>query len=107
MKKTVFLAGILALASLSIAFAKSYDVTLAHATQVGTLQLKAGNYEVTVTGDKAIFTDVDTSKKFTVPVKIENAPTKFDYTTTEETNNGNVDVLKAIHLGGSTTQIDF
>lgn len=107
MKKTVFLTGILALASISIAYSKSYSVSLSRPTQVGSVQLKAGNYEVTVSGDKAIFTDVDTSKKFTVPAKLETAAKKFDYTKTEETSNGATDVLKDIQLGGTTTQVDF
>ena len=107
MKKSVFLTAILALASISIAYSKTYDVNLSRATQVGTVQLKAGSYEVKVDGDKAIFTDVNTSKKYTVPVKVENAAKKFDYTKVETTGNGNIDTLKDIQLGGSTTQIDF
>ena len=82
-------------------------MSLSRATQVGTVQLKAGSYEVKVDGDKAIFTDVNTSKKYTVPVKVENAAKKFDYTKFETTGDGNSDTLKDIQLGGSTTQIDF
>lgn len=107
MKKTMLLTGILALSAISIAYAKSFDVNLSHATQVGNVELKAGEYELKMDGDKAIFTDVDTSKKFVIPAKIETVTKKFDYTTTEELTNGNVDVLKAIHLGGTTTQVDF
>ena len=47
------------------------------------------------------------SKKYSVPMKVENAAKKFDYTKIETTNSGNVDTLKDIQLGGSTTQIDF
>jgi len=107
MKKSVFLTAILVVASISIAYAKSYDVTLANTTQVGAIQLKAGAYELKVDGDKAIFIEVDSSKKFVVPVKIENGAKKFEYTKVDETNTGNVDTLKAIQLGGSTTQLDF
>jgi uncharacterized protein YdbL (DUF1318 family) len=107
MKKSVFLVGILALASISLAYSKSYSVDFAHATQAGAVQLQAGSYEVKVAGDKAVFTDVNSAKKYTVPVKVENAATKFEYTKFETTANGNVDTLKDIQLGGSTTQIDF
>jgi uncharacterized protein YdbL (DUF1318 family) len=107
MKKSVLLTGILALASISIAYSKSYSVDLAQATQVGTVQLQAGSYAVTVAGDKAIFKDVNTAKKYTVPVKVENAAKKFDYTMVDATVNGGVATLKDIQLGGSTTQIDF
>ena len=107
MKKSVFLTGILALASVSIAYSKTYNVSFSRATQAGSVQLKAGSYEVKLDGDKAIFTDVDSSKQYSVPVKVENAAKKFEYTKIETTNSGNVDTLKDIRLGGSTTQIDF
>jgi hypothetical protein len=107
MKKSVLLAGILAAASISIGYSKTYDVDLSHVTQAGTVELKAGSYRVKVDGDKAIFTDVDSSKQYTVPVKVENLDKKVEYTRLDETNNGNVDMLKDIQLGGSTTQIDF
>ena len=107
MKKHVLLVGILALTSMSIAWAKSYSLSFGRVTQVGTVQLKAGAYEVKVDGDNAIFTEVDTSKKVTVPVKVENAAKKFEFTKAETTGNGSVDTLKNIQLGGSTTQLDF
>jgi len=101
------LTGILAVASISIGYAKSYNVALTHTTQAGGVQLKAGSYEVKVDGDKAVFTDVNSSKKYSVPVKLENAAKKFDYTKLETTSSGNLDTLKDIQLGGSTTQVDF
>ena len=107
MKKSVFLIGILALALVSIAFAKTYDVDLSHAVQVGAIQLKAGSYHVKVDGDKAIFTDVDSARQYSVPVKVENLAKKVEYTQIDENVSGNVDTLKDIQLGGSTTQLDF
>ena len=71
------------------------------------MQLKSGSYDVKVDGDKAIFTDVNSSKKYSVPVKLENAAKKFEYTKVETTNGGKADVLKDIQLGGSTTQVNF
>jgi hypothetical protein len=107
MKKSVFLTGILALASIAIANSKTYDVDLAHATQAGAVQLQAGSYHVKLDGGNAIFTDVNSLKQYTVPVKVENAAKKFEYTMIDATSNGGVDMLKDIQLGGSTTQIDF
>jgi hypothetical protein len=107
MKKTVLLTGILALASMSIAYSKSYNVSFPRETQAGSVQLKAGSYDVKVDGDKAVFTDVNSSKKYSVPVKVETAAKKFDATKVETTSNGKADVLKDIQLGGSTTQVDF
>jgi hypothetical protein len=107
MKKSLFLAGILALSSLSFAYSKTYEITLANATKAGSVQLKAGQYRVKVDGDKAVFTDVDTAKQFSVPVKIENAAKKFDETKVDSVNDGSVSTIKDIQLGGSTTQLDF
>jgi hypothetical protein len=108
MKKSVLLTGILAAASISIAYSRTYSVNFSHATEVGTVQLKAGSYEVKVDGDKAVFTDANTSKRYSVPVRVENSAKKFVRTKFETTNNvNNIDVLKDIQLGGSTTQIDF
>ncbi|HUA60860.1 MAG TPA: hypothetical protein VML19_19000 [Verrucomicrobiae bacterium] len=106
MKKTVILTGILAVSSL-FAFSKTYEITLANASKVGSVQLKAGQYRVKVNGDKAVFTDVDSSKQYTVPVKVENGAKKFDETRVDANKDGSVDTVKDIQLGGSTTQIDF
>jgi uncharacterized protein YdbL (DUF1318 family) len=107
MKKSVLLLAVLALASISIAFAKSYAVNLSHSVQAGAVELKAGSYHVKVDGDKAIFTDLDSNKEYSVPVKIENAAKKFEYTRIDETVNGSVSAIKTIQLGGSTTKLNF
>jgi hypothetical protein len=106
MKKSLFVAGILALSTLSFA-SKTYEIALANSTKAGSVQLKAGQYSVKISGDKAVFTDVDTAKQYTVPVKIQNAAKKFDSTKIDATHDGNVDTLKDIQLGGSTTELDF
>jgi hypothetical protein len=107
MKRSVLLVGVLALASISIAYSKAYSISFSRTTKVGSEQLKAGSYEIKLDGDKAVFTDVASSKKTTVPVKVENGTKKFDYTKSETSGDGNVDTLKDIQLGGSTTQLDF
>jgi hypothetical protein len=60
-----------------------------------------------VKGTNAVFTPEDSFKKITVPVKIENAKTKFDDTVVETVKNGDVEQIKAIDLGGSETKLDF
>jgi hypothetical protein len=103
----VLLAGVLALASLSIAYAKSYSVSFPRPTQAGAVQLKAGSYEVKLDGDKAIFTDTNSSRKYTVPVKVENGAKKYEFTRAESAGDGKADTLKDIQLGGSTIQLNF
>ena len=106
MKKTVLLTGILAVSSL-FAYSKTYEITLANTSKAGSVQLKAGQYRVKVNGNQAVFTDVDTSKQYTVDVKVQNATKKFEETKVDASKDGAVDTLKDIQLGGSTTQIDF
>jgi len=84
-----------------------YHIGFTNTTKAGNLQLKAGEYRVKVDGDKAVFTEVNTSKQFTVQVTAENSAKKFDQTRIDATNDGRVDTLKDIQLGGSTAQLDF
>jgi hypothetical protein len=105
--RTFLLAAILALFTLSVASAKTYDIMFSSPTKAGNLQLKAGEYRLTVNGTKAVFTDVNTTKSFTTEVKVENSDTKFNDTKIESSTEGSSSVLKDIELGGSKTKIDF
>jgi hypothetical protein len=105
--KSVLTLGAMALFTLGIASAKSYDIRLDNATTVGSTQLKAGEYKVKVNGSEATFTDANTSKSYTAAVKTESNTTKFDQTTVQTSKQNGVDSLKEIDLGGSTTKLEF
>jgi hypothetical protein len=105
--KSLFMVGALALASMSIASAKSYDIVLTSPASAGHLQLKAGEYTLKVQNGQAVFTDVQSGKKFTAPVKMENAAKKFDMTAVDTTKQGDADQIRTIELGGSTTELQF
>ncbi|HWF07697.1 MAG TPA: hypothetical protein VG297_04485 [Bryobacteraceae bacterium] len=105
--KSFLIVGALALTSIGIASAKSYDVVLSANSKAGNTQLKAGEYKLKVDGSMATFTDQD-SKTFSVPVKVANAGKKFNATTIETTSNaGDMDSITAIDLAGSNTKIEF
>ena len=107
MKTTaLFIAGLLSIATLASA-SKTYELTLANTAKAGTVELKAGQYHVKVEGSKAVFTNMDTARQYTVDVKTENSARKFDETRVNADHDGSMDTLKDIQLGGSTTQIDF
>jgi len=106
MKKLV-LTGVLCLSTLGILSAKSYSITLSNPTQVGSVQLKPGDYKVKVEGNTAVFTDQDRNKSFTVPVKIENANEKYDNTAVITRNDAGVDKIQEIDLGGSHTKVEI
>ena len=105
--KSLLITGAVALASLGIASAKSYDIHLGATVSVGTTQLKAGAYQVKVNGSQATFTDANTSKSVTAPVKTATGDKKFDQTVVLPQNQNGVDTLHEIDLGGSTTRLQF
>ena len=92
---------------LSIASAKSYTVSFTSRVTVGTAQLPAGQYSLKVDGSNAVFTNVDSNKSVTAPIKIENADKKYGVTSVETTQEGNALHIIDIQLGGSTTKLDF
>jgi hypothetical protein len=105
--RTLLLTAALAIFTLSVASAKSYDIMLSSQTKVGTVQLKAGEYRLTINGTKATFTDVSTTKAYTTEVKVENTDTKYADTTVDSQKDGTTSVIKAIELGGSKTKLSF
>jgi len=106
-KKVSLLAGVLAIATLSFAAAKSYTVQLSHPAKAGSQQLSAGEYKLKVNGANAVFTDVRTSKSVTVPVKIETNAKKFAVTSVDSSGKDGAERIDAIQLGGSTTKLEF
>jgi hypothetical protein len=105
--RTLLLTAALAIFTLSVASAKTYEILLSSPTKAGNLQLKPGEYRLTVNGTKAVFTDVNTTKSFTTEVKVENTDTKFGDTKIDSATEGSTSVIKDIELGGSKTKIDF
>ena len=86
---------------------KSYDLTFSSITKVGNVQLKAGDYTVKVSGDNAIFTQVETAKQFSVPVKVEAVDKKYEDTHVNAIKDGETEIVKEIELGGSKNKLEF
>jgi hypothetical protein len=105
--KSLFLAGLLAIFTISTAAAKSYDVAFSSPTKAGSLQLKAGAYRLSVNGNKATFTAIENAKSFTTDVKVETGDQKFAETKVDSTSEGGTNVVKDIELGGSKIRLDF
>jgi hypothetical protein len=105
--KSLLFVGALGLASLGIASAKSYDIMLNAPAMAGSTQLKPGEYKLKVEGTQAVFAEVEGSKTWTVPVKVENAAQKFDQTAVESSIQGDVAHIHTIDLGGSNTKLEF
>jgi hypothetical protein len=107
MTNRLLLVGALALSTLSLLSAKTYDIVLTQAAKAGTVQLAAGEYRLKVQGANAIFTNVDSAKSFTVPVKVESAEKKFDQTAVDTKDANGSSTVESIELGGSTTKLGF
>ena len=105
--KSLLLTGALAVASLSVASAKSYDIVLSSPTKVANVQLKAGEYKLKLDGTNAVFTDVESGKSFTAPAKVQTANQKFQETAVSTEKKADVDQMQSIELGGSNTKIQF
>lgn len=106
-KKSILVTGALVLSSFSIMYAKSYDLVFSNPVKAGTLELKPGEYKLTVKGNTAEFTDLQNDKTYTAPVKIENAAKKHDVTAVDSNRQNGTDQIQKIELGGSTTDLQF
>lgn len=108
MKLQSFLyAGVLAILTLTVASAKTYDVKFTAATKAGDLQLKPSDYTIKIDGSKITFIEAKSKKAFTTDIKVENAPKSFEFTRVDASNEGGTSVLKDIELGGSKIKVDF
>jgi len=101
--KTLLMTGALVLSSFSLMYAKSYDLVFSTPVRAGNLELKPGSYKLTVKGTTAEFTNVDTDKTYSAPVKIENTGKKHDVTAVDTQNQQ----IQKIELGGSATDLEF
>ena len=104
--KSSLIVATLALSTLGIAGPKSYEFTLSSKASIGTNELKPGEYKVKFDGTQATVTDEQTNKSFTVPVKVGHNGQKFDQTTIQSANQGGVDHIVQINLGGSDTKLE-
>jgi hypothetical protein len=97
----------LAASSVTIASAKTWNISVSAPAMAGPVMLPAGNYKVKLDGATAIFRNQDTNKVYTAPVKVQNAEKKYSQTAVESTDQGGTQVIQDIQLGGTTEEIEF
>jgi len=107
MTNRLLLVGALALSTLSLVSAKSYDIMLTSASKLGGVQLAAGEYKLKVEGSNAVLTNMDSNKSVTVPAKIQNVDKKYSVTAVDTTDANGATKVDSIELGGSTTRLEF
>ena len=92
---------------LSVAGAKSYDVTLPQAVKAGSAELKPGSYSVVVDGSKVRFKESATGKITEADVTVGTADKKFSATQVDTTQANGETTIREIDLGGTTTKLQF
>jgi hypothetical protein len=107
--KKLFALAVLALFSLSVASAKTYEITLSTPSKAGGAKLKAGRYKLKVEGTNATFTEVNKSTSVTTTVKVQETEKKFEDTRVFSSKEGSEDEerITEIQLGGSNTKLGF
>jgi uncharacterized protein YdbL (DUF1318 family) len=96
-----------AVIGLSLASAKSYDISLSQASKAGTLDLQAGDYKIAVDGTKVTFTLIKTGKSVETAASVQAAPKKFSVTLVDAEAVSGTNKIHEIDLGGTTTKVLF
>jgi hypothetical protein len=92
---------------LSIASAKSYDVTFDSASKVGNVELKAGRYSLAVMDNtKVKFTNAN-GETVEANAKVSTADKKFQATQVDMKQINGTAQVNEIDLGGTKTKILF
>jgi phosphoribosylformylglycinamidine (FGAM) synthase-like amidotransferase family enzyme len=104
--KTFLATGAMLLSFVALGSAKSWSIVVDSNTKAGNVALPAGNYNVKIDNNQALFTS-ETGKKFTVPVKVQNGSTKYDETAVRTAKQGDANVIQAIDLSGTTEELTF
>ena len=91
---------------LSIASAKTYQVTIDNEMKAGSVTLKPGTYNMKVDASKVMFTD-NAGKSVEATGKVVTGDKKFDNTMVDSKQVNGVAEIKEIDLGGTKTKIQF
>jgi hypothetical protein len=102
-KKLAFLISTFAL--LVASAASSHRITLTRPSVVNGTELKAGEYRLNLDDAKATLVSGKTTVE--VPVKIENADSKFGSTAVRYAEQGGKSTISEIRLGGTKTRVVF
>ncbi len=94
-----------AFVALAIASAKTYSVNLNRDVVVGNTELKAGEYQLEIVGDKAVLTKGKI--KAEAPARVESSDQEFRATSMRVEDQGGKMRVSEIRLGGTKTRIIF
>lgn len=104
MKKLILL---FAVAGLSVAGAKSYDITFSNPAVLGATEVPAGQYTLKLDGSKVLLTNPTTGKHLEADATVQAMPTKFSETVVQSKHVDGKDLVDEIQIGGTKTALDF
>jgi hypothetical protein len=95
-------------ATVAVAFASAadrYTITLSHPATIAGTPLKAGEYKVSVNGEKATISNGKSTVE--TAVKVESADRKYSSTAIRYATSGEQYMVDEIHVGGTKTKLVF
>jgi len=92
---------------LSVAGAKTYDITLDSAAKAGSVELKAGKYSLQLMEDSKVRFTSATGQTVETSAKLSTVEKKFSSTQIDLKQNNGTALIDEIDLGGTKTKIQF
>ena len=96
-----------AVLGLSVAGAKTYDVTFDSATKIGSVELKAGKYSLAVMDDSKVRFTSSNGQAVEASAKVTTGDKKFQATQVDLKQVNGTAQVNEIDLGGTKTKILF
>jgi len=97
----------LAIAGLSFAGTKSYEVTFDAPAVLGPMEVESGHYKVSFDGSKVTLVNENTRKSFETTATVQTSEKKFNETVVESKRAAGKLLIDEIQLGGTKTALDF
>lgn len=94
------------LLSVSLAAAKSYNITLSDRAKVGDMELKPGEYKLKLETDKVVLIDRE-GRTIEPKAKVETVDRKYNQTAVAITKKEGTNKLEWIALGGTKSRVVF
>jgi len=97
---------VLLLVAVSFASAKTYTFGVSSTAQVGTAELKPGDYKLKVEGTQAVLMD-RTGRQIEATAQVESRDRKYSQTAVTSSTESGITRIRSIELGGSNYKVVF
>jgi hypothetical protein len=97
----------LAVAGLSLAGTKSYEVTFASPAVLGSTEVATGQYKVSFDGSKVTLVNENTRKSIETTATVQTSEKKYGETVVQSKHVDGKDLVDQIQIGGTKTALEF